>query len=95
VFVNDRHAGNSFAHNGLIRRSGGDKPRRYFGDVEKIIKRISNIEQGIMNVEGMYSIIIIPGNRLSAAVSPFIIRHFLFDIRYLFFLVMLFECLWE
>jgi hypothetical protein len=35
-----------------------------------------------MNVEGRYSIIFILGNRLSAAIPHFIIRYFLFDIRY-------------
>jgi hypothetical protein len=43
-------------------------------------KRISNIEQGIMNVEVRFSIIIIFEKRLSAAIPHFIIRNFLFDI---------------
>jgi hypothetical protein len=64
---------------GQDRRWGKD--RRWEGG-KKTKKRISNIEQGIMNVEGRYSIIFILGNRLSAAIPHFIIRYFLFDIRY-------------
>jgi hypothetical protein len=47
---------------------------------ETLKKRISNIEQGITNVEVRYSIIFIFEKRLSAAIPHFIIRYFLFDI---------------
>jgi len=43
-------------------------------------KRITNIEQGITNIEVRQSIIIIFEKRLSAAIPHFIIRHFLFGI---------------
>jgi hypothetical protein len=47
---------------------------------ETLKKRITNIEQGITNIEVRYSIIIIFEKRLSAANPHFIIRNFLFDI---------------
>jgi hypothetical protein len=56
---------------------------------ETLKKRITNIEQGITNIEVGYStcrellcrtIIIIFEKRLSAAIPHFIIRNFLFDI---------------
>jgi hypothetical protein len=52
------------------------------GQIEKetLKKRITNIEQGITNIEVRYSIIIIFEKRLSAAIPHFIIRNFLFDI---------------
>ncbi|CAB1082700.1 hypothetical protein D1AOALGA4SA_10304 [Olavius algarvensis Delta 1 endosymbiont] len=47
---------------------------------DTLIKRITNIEQGIMNIEVRHSIIIILEKRLSAAIPPFDILRF--DIRY-------------
>jgi hypothetical protein len=47
---------------------------------ETLKKRITNIEQGITNIEVRYSIIIIFEKRLRAAIPHFIIRNFLFDI---------------
>jgi hypothetical protein len=43
-------------------------------------KRITNIEQGITNIEVRYSVIIIFEKRLSVAIPHFVIRNFLFDI---------------
>jgi hypothetical protein len=47
---------------------------------ETLKKRITNVEQGITNIEVRYSISIIIEKRLSAAIPNFIIRNFLFDI---------------
>jgi hypothetical protein len=47
---------------------------------ETLKKRITNIEQGITNIEVRYPIIIIFEKRLSAAISHFIILNFLSDI---------------
>jgi hypothetical protein len=59
-----------------------------FNQKKTLKKRITNIEQGITNIEVRYSIIIIFEKRLSAAIPHFIIRNFLFDIlRFAFNLV--------
>jgi hypothetical protein len=42
---------------------------------ETLKKRITNIEQGISNIEVRNSIIIIFEKRLSAAIPPFVNRH--------------------
>jgi len=47
---------------------------------ETLKKRITNIEQGITNIEVRYAIIIIVEKRLRTVIPHFIIRHFLFDI---------------
>jgi hypothetical protein len=59
-----------------------NRRRKTAGLIEKgtLKKRITNIEQGITNIEVRYSIIIIFKKRLSAAIPYFIIRDFLFDI---------------
>jgi hypothetical protein len=67
---------------GGMRKSEVKRSGKWGCGNKRLKKRITNIEQGIMNVEGRYSIIIILGNRLSAAIPHFIIRYFLFDIRY-------------
>ena len=60
--------------------SGRERPVK--SKKETLKKRITNIEQGITNIEVRYSIIIILEKRLSAAIPHFIIRNFLFDIRH-------------
>jgi len=56
------------------------KKNGQFNQKKTLKKRITNIEQGIMNIEVRYSTIIIFERRLSAAIPYFIIRNFLFDI---------------
>jgi hypothetical protein len=70
--------GSRFRHSRFSPAAGRERPVK--SKKETLKKRITNIEQGITNIEVRYSIIIIYEKRLSAAIPPFIIRNFLFDI---------------
>lgn len=60
------------------------RARKTASQIEKetLKKRITNIEQGILNYEVRYSIINIAKKSPRVAIPHFIIRNFLFDIRH-------------